>query len=380
MIHTARAVRTLQAVAMTVGLALFLWSTGLPTIFYSVEAASILSASDTISNSAPSASAVHVIQFTMPNGMSSGQTFEVRFQSGFDLTGLNVSDISMTVDGNPTTTAASPGASVWGVATGSPTGQDITFTAPSSYGVASSGVLVLTIGSSTNTAIVNPSATSSYTIDIGGGASTAQDSGQLRVAIIDTITVSATINATLSFSVAGLGNGASVNGTSTTGTSTNTTLPFGTISSGNIYTLGQRLNVSTNAANGYTVTVEETGAFQSSANGATIDGFADGADTYTPTAWTAPSGQYDNPDTFGHWGLTSTDGTTSRSAPDEFDSNEWAAPSTTPIVIMGHTGPADGITDGVGSTTVGYQVQITALQEAATDYATTLRYVATPVF
>ena len=379
MIHTARAVRTLQAVAMTVGVALFLWSTGLPTIFHSAEAASITNASDTLSDSAPSNSSVHTIQFSMPNGMTSGQTFEVRFEAGFDLSALDADDISMTVDGNATTTGAAAGANNWGVATNTPTVQDITFTAPDNWGVASSGVLILTIGSTVGTMIVNPSATSSYLIEIGGGNSTAQDTGQVRVAIIDEVTVSASVDTSLTFSVAGLGIGASVNGTSTTGTSTNVSIPFGTLSAGNIYTLAQRLNVSTNAANGYTVTVEQTGPLQST-TGATIDGFIDGADTFSPAAWTSPSELVNDPDTYGHWGITSTDDATARDAEDEFAAGEWAAPSTTPIVIMGHTGPSDGSTDGVGSTTVGYQVEITALQEAGDDYTTTLRYIATPTF
>ncbi len=64
MIHTVRAVRTLQAVAMTVVIAVFLWSTGLPTIFRFAEASSITSASDTLSNSAPGLVSNHTIAFT----------------------------------------------------------------------------------------------------------------------------------------------------------------------------------------------------------------------------------------------------------------------------------------------------------------------------
>jgi hypothetical protein len=47
---------------------------------------------------------------------------------------------------------------------------------------------------------------------------------------------------------------------------------------------------------------------------------------------------------------------------------------------MGHDGPADGTTDGVGDAYIGYQVQISPLQEAGDDYTTTLRYVITPTF
>jgi hypothetical protein len=377
---TANAVWTLQAVAMTVGIALLLWSTGVPTIFRSAEAASISNASDTLSDSRPSVGSVHTIQFGLPNGMANGQDFRIAFDGAFDSTSspLTASDITMTVGGNATTVVAgTPTGTNWGVlGLGSDT---LSFYAPTNFGVASSGVIVLTIGSSTNNMLLNPSATSSYEIQIGGGTSTIQDSGEVRVAIIEQVTVSASVDTTLSFSVSGVGSGAQVNGTSTSGASTNVSLPFGQLTPGVVNTLAQRLNVTTNAGNGYSVTVETTGPFESTV-GATIDGFANGGDAYTPIAWTAPSGVYSNPDTYGHWGITSTDNATTRDPADEFDSGEWAAPSTTPIVIMGHASSSDGTTDGVGSTTVGFQVEITALQEAGDDYSTELRYIATPVF
>ena len=47
---------------------------------------------------------------------------------------------------------------------------------------------------------------------------------------------------------------------------------------------------------------------------------------------------------------------------------------------MAHSGPSDGTTLGVGRATIGYQAQITALQEAGDDYSTTLTYIATPTF
>jgi hypothetical protein len=87
-----------------------------------------------------------------------------------------------------------------------------------------------------------------------------------------------------------------------------------------------------------------------------------------------------NTDTYGHWGLTTTDSVIPSRAGDDFGSNEWVSASTTPVAIMGHTGPADGVTAGTGSARIGYQAQVTALQEAGDDYTTTLRYIATPVF
>jgi len=305
-----------------------------------------------------------------------GADFDVQFPVGFDLTALAIGDISMTVGGGAATLAATAAAGTWGV---SIAGQDVTFETPTDGGVASSTELVITIGQEGGNMITNPTATTSYEITVSGSM---QDSGQTRVAIIDNVLVTANINTTLTFTISGTSTGATVNGSATTtfADSTSTALPFGTLSSGVSKTLAQDLTVATNAINGYVVTVEQDSQLQSS-TGADIDGFADGAWDTDPVAWTAPSNSITDEDTWGHWGLTSTDGTANRGGgSNEFGSDEWVAASTTPINVMYHDGPADGVTEDIGRATVGYQIQITALQEAGDDYNTTLTYIATPTF
>lgn len=370
-----RQVALYQGIATLVTLALVLWGLGTHMFTQTVEAGNLTSVSDTLTDSEPGGTPVHTIGMTIPNGMNIGMTFEVTFPAGFDLTGLNISDISMTVDGNATTTGAAAGAGTWGVAT---SGQTITFETPTDYGVASSGVLVLTIGSTTNTTILNPSATGTQQISIGGGGSTMQDNGYARVVILENVLVTATINTTFTFFVSGTTTGAICNGADPTfADSTSDALAFGVLDAGVSKTLCQDLTVSTNAINGYVVTVEQDTQFQSS-TGADIDGFVDGNWTTTPTAWAAPTASVIDEDTWGHWGLTSSDGTTTRAA--EFGSAEYVAASTTPIVIMSHDDPADGTTPGVGRASIGYEVEISALQEAGDDYNTTLTYIATPTF
>lgn len=375
MIHTANTVRTLQAVAILVGTALLLWSIGVPTLFRSAEAASVLDASDTLSNSAPDTASNHTLAFTTPNGMEIGETIELTFPVGFDLSGLDEDDIDLDVNTFPEATDASAGAGVWGVVIA---GDTITFTTPTDAGLASSTDVLIRIGNnavdsgSGDTQIINPSATTSYAIEIGG---TMPDAGEVRVAIVDQVTVSASIEATLTFTVSGVDAGEPVNGspTSTAATTTSATLPFGTLTIDESRTLAQDLSVTTNAANGYTVTVEQTSDLQST-TGATIDGFIDGAYTDAPAPWQPPSALIANPDTYGHWGLTSDDNDVpARTA--QFGSDEWVSGSTTPIAIMGHDGPSLGEV-----TRVGYQVEISSLQEAGDDYTTTLRYIATPTF
>lgn len=382
MISTVRTVKILQAVAMVVGIAVFLWSTGLPSIFRPAEAASITSASDTISNSAPSQASNHTIAFTTLNGLVIGQTIQLTFENTFTLGSIGVEDVDISINGSASSTALTAGVNTWGVST---TSSSITFQTPTNQGVASSSQVVILIGNHASvsgtgdTQIVNPSSTTtSHYIDIDG---TMQDSGQVRIAITDLVNVSASVNTSLTFTVSGVASGQAVNGspTTTSTTTSNVSLPFGLLQPNVSKVVAQDLSVVTNALNGYTVTVEETGPLDSTTGGI-IDGFIDGTNITSPAAWQGPSADVNDTATYGHWGLTSTDATTSRSAPDEFGTDEWVAPSTTPIVVMGHDDPADGSTAGIGAARIGYQIQISALQEAGDDYSTQLRYIATPTF
>lgn len=377
--------RTLQVVAMSVGLAVLLWSTGLPTFFHFAEAASITSASDTLSSSAPSLPSNHTIVFTTSNGMATSTNFTLTFAAPFDTSSIVIGDVDLTASSSgvavdQTLAAGAAGAGTWGV-TGLGT-DAITFTTPTNASVASSSVLTVKIGTNAvggTNRIVNPSSTTtSYAIDIAG---TMTDSGQVRVAIVDQVVVSASVDTSLTFTVSGVNSSSTVNTSPTTtiATTTSVALPFGTLPIGVSRTLAQDLAVITNASAGYTVTVEQTGALQST-TGATIDGFTNGTNIITPIAWQGPSGLIADPNTYGHWGLTSDDTAIAARGANQFGANQWVSGSTTPIAVLGHTGPADGTTSGSGAARVGYQIQISALQEAGSDYSTTLRYIATPVF
>jgi hypothetical protein len=370
MIHTAYTVRTLKVVASVVSLSLLLWSTGFPTFFRAADAASITSASDTLSDSDLGVSSNHTIRFTTPNGLSAGQTIVITFPTSPDNfvlpVGLDFNDLDITDDGVEQTLGSSNGAAQWGVAT---TATSITLTSPSGSSVSSSSAIVIEIGTNAtsgatgDTQLTNPDTAGSYEIDIAG---TMQDSGSFRVAILDNVVVSANVNTNFSFSVSGVDAGLTVNGTTTNATSTQTAIPFGTMTPGVITTLAQDLTVTTNAAGGFAVTVYQDSNLISS-TGADIDGFIDGAYTDTPSAWQAPgAGALEN--SWGHWGLTSGDA-------DLFGSNLWVAPSTTPRTVFSHNTVTNAST-----TRVGYQAQISSLQEAGDDYTTTLTYIATPTF
>lgn len=371
MYKTEKTVTLLKTIAIIAGLAILLWSLGLPALRFA-DAANITSVSDVLSDSAPSASANHTISFVTPSGVANGDDIVVTFPGGFTLTGIAEEDIDLNVNGSNVTNAN------WSVVNG---GSVITLTMDTGS-IAAGATTTLRIGThataegSPNSQIVNPAAEGSYEIGFTVGAS---DSGWTRVVILTGVEVSAAVDTIFTFTVAGVAANTVFSGTATTtGASGSTTIPFGTLQAGVPTTTAQSLTVSTNAANGYNVTVQLDQALQSS-TGAVIDGFEDGSDTNSPAVWDEPAGTIGQPQTYGHWGFTSTDTDTIRDGADEFAAGEYAAASTTPRTVMSHTGPANGA-GATGAATVGYKVEISGLQEAGDDYSATLTYVATPTF
>lgn len=369
-----------KAIATLLATAVVLWTLGFYT---TAQAANVTNFSDVLSDSAPGASANHLITFTVPTAMAVGENFTVTIPGTFDMSSIVIGDVDLDIGGDQTL-AAVAGAGTWGV-TGFG-GNTLTFETPTDGGTSAGATFIIDIGTAATggtNQITNPATPSlgneSYEIDIAG---TMTDSGHTRVVILDTVLVTATVVTRFDFTVYGNGNGEAVNGTSTTITTGSTTIPFGVLTAGQIETGSQDLTVSTNAANGFVVTVETDGEFRSS-TGAEIDGFIDNSDTNTPTSWAAPGGG--SPDVltkteWGHWGITSEDTDTHGERTTDFGSDEWIAATTSPRVVFEHNGPADALTPGIGSTTVGFQVEISPLQEAGDDYETTLTYIATPTF
>lgn len=359
-----------RVVATLVACAVLLWSIG---VYSTAQAANLTLISDTLSNSDFSVTSAHTIAFTIPPGsaLANGDTVTITFPAVFTgVAGVGTGNISVTVNGTPDAHA--------GFAAGATT---ISF--DSVAAIAGQEVIVAIADGF----ITNPAGpTDSYEITVNTG--TGGDTGKTRVTIIDNVVVTAIVQTSFDFTITGLATSTAVNGTSTTGSTTNTLVPFGVLTAGETKTLAQQLNVTTNAINGYVVTVEQDGNLRS-ATGADIDGFINGLYTDTPTGWSAnpPSNSLLLENTWGHWGLTSTDGDLQGGGAAFTGTNQYIAASTTPRVIMAHDDPANGVAgtadatgDDVGQTIIGYQIQITPLQEAADDYQTTLTYIATPTF
>ena len=374
-----RQVTMQSGIATLTAIALVLWAVG-AHMFTSAEASNLIYVKDTLSDSAPSMLSNHTLEFLSPGALVAGNTITVSFPNQFTGTSsVTVTDLDFEINGtDKTLTAGAPGAAEWGFAW---SGATMTLTAGASESLAANATATIKIGSHATAGgagalrLINPSATTSYEISL----SAATNTGQTRVAIINNVLVTANVDTTLTFTVSGTSTATTINGspTTTSTTTTSTALPFGNLAANVSKVLGQDLTVATNAIHGYVVTVDQKQNLLSS-TGADIDGFIDGAYTNTPQAWQGPSNNINQENTWGHWGLTTTDSTIGVGP--EFAANQWVSASTTPRAIMAHTGPADGTTDLIGRATIGYQIQITALQEAGDDYNTTLTYIATPTF
>jgi hypothetical protein len=153
-------------------------------------------------------------------------------------------------------------------------GSTLTLVPPSGTGVyvPTSTPITIKIGSNATIGqqgahwITNPSTGGIYTISVGG---TFGGSGNMLVSINSGVTVQATVAESLSLSVSSIGalsctadDGATITAIGTAPTS----VPFGTISANTFYQGCQDLIVSTNAGNGYSVTVQESSAMR------TVDG------------------------------------------------------------------------------------------------------------
>lgn len=360
-------------------LALLCWSLGLPGFINRADAASLTFVSDTLSDSGPSVVSNHTIQFHNTTAVTSGQTITITLPSGFNWNGVDFGDIDVATTTEEITLAASQSGTTWGAAV---SGQVLTLTAGSN-GLAANATTTVEIGTNAtaggvgNTQVINPTA-GSYVINIAG---TMTDRADTRVMILSKVTVTAVVDTSFTFTIAGVNSNVVIaNATTTTATSTATAMPFATTTPGIPNSIAQTLSVTTNARNGFVVTVNADQNL-TSATGADIDRFTDDTAVSTPVVWAAPNGTLGfGENGWGHEGVTSMD---------DINSNEFTTGTASKYAgnfvgnarqIFSHNGPADGTTAQKGQTTVIYTLQISALQEAGTDYTQTLTYVATPTF
>jgi hypothetical protein len=327
---------------------------------------SIKDASDTLSDSDLSATGVvHTIDFTTTTAIPNNGYIEIEFDGDFN-TILADADINC---------------GVGGVATGA--GTRI---ATCTY---AGGILADTVSQIVVSNMTNPATDGDRSVDIRtyDDLDVLLDRVYLLVYIIDDVWMTAHVDPILEFTITGVeADAKQVNGINCDETTVSTSTPFGTLVVNATTTVCQQLNVTTNADDGYIVTVEQDQELTSD-SGSNINSFNNAADhtgTVAPGPWASPTNTLDVYNTYGHMGLTSDDqDLTAFTYNDYYNSN--GVPNyvglndTDPVVVMHHDGPSDGLTQNIGEAFVAYSAEIASLQEAG-DYENTLTYIATPTY
>ena len=318
-----------------------------------VGASSLVNSKDLLGSSLPGIQTAHSIRFETKNTLNSGEKIKITFPVAF----------SNILVGN----VACPTSSVASVS-----GQDVICTANAQI---YAGPIVINVLS-----VVSPTTTAIYLVRIQTEdlSSNIIERSNVNVAITDGVAMTAYVDATLQFVVSGTSSNVDINGIVTTATSTATSTNFGTLVVDATSTIGQTLAVSTNASQGYYVTVEQNHELIN-ATGDTINSFnnsPDGTASTSPIDWENPTGLLDAKDTYGHMGLSTSDADLGGG----WSTNKYVGlSSTSPMVVMSHSGPADGLTQNKGFSAIAYTVKVSALQEAG-DYSSVLTYICTPTY
>jgi len=182
--------------------------------------------------------------------------------NGFDLGGVGTGDISVASSGcdNNWTVAS--------VTAGTASEDHLIQINRSTNSCAAGSTITVTVGDASNK-LINPAPINSghtqgtadvYTINVKtrDGSDNTLDQSDIKVAVIEGVLVSATVDETLSVAIAAVSSGTSACGITTDVTTTATSVPWGTVTSfGAFQEAAQTVTVSTNADAGYVVKAEE---------------------------------------------------------------------------------------------------------------------------
>ena len=348
--------------------------------FFSTQtlAASLSSAKDVISSSRSGVTSSHTFSFTTP---STTAIKTVDFQYCTTSSGTCTAPTGMILAASPTL------GTVTGIAG---TGYTASATSGTCTGTGNSNctatVTVTTATTQTVTAvtvpltagITNPTTINTTTfvrVTTKDAGAAAIDTNTVAFAVLTgtSISMTASVDPTFSFSLAAVNSGGTVNTATTNVTTTASTIPFGTLTSGSTKIGAIDTTVTTNSANGYTVTIAAT------ANPPLADG-SNNIDIFTgtnaaPTAWSSPAGTSVNVNT-GFLGYTTEEAALGTGTATRFTSGgpKWAGLATTADeVAYSPTGTS------ARTKRVGFQAEVNALQPSGS-YTGTVLLVATPTY
>ena len=391
---------------------LMLASVGLFTLINEVNASALTSVKLTLSTSAPSVVANHTLFFTATNGLASGET--IILTNNFDGTpipvALDFEDIDLSYDTTPDAAcdagggdtemalAAAPVTTTMGVVRTSAT--VLTFT-NGTTAITSGSEICIEIGTNAETGvtgieqIVNsagsgtPGTAAVDTVVISGTIGNA-DTGTALVAFVEGVAVSVTVDASLSFTIAGVASGSCTQGGAATAVTTTTgTVPFGTtgLLPNTFYKGCQDLTLSTNAAGGYSITTEEnTSLLRTGTGDTTIDDAICDAGDCSSVIGTTTTKPWDTATANWGFGYTCSGSACNAAFATATEFNAFACQSAVAASCDPNDGPlalATPVTNAgavnAEASRIVYKLSFSGVQPAGV-YGNTITYIATPTF
>lgn len=235
--------------------------------------------------------------------------------------------------------------------------------------------VILTFTGVTNSSTINTTFYTRITTYSDTG-STPIDYGQAVAAILDTgsLAVTATVDPNLTFAIAGVSSGGTVNSATANITTTAATIPFGTMAVATPKIGATDVTVTTNAGSGYTVTASHSGTLATApltSGSNTINSFS--GTNASPATWSSPAGSTANTNT-GYFGYTTESTSLCTGTAGRFSSNKWAGSTNSgQEVICSPTGVSSQ------TTRLGWQAEVNAIQPAG-GYTGTVILIATPTY
>lgn len=326
-----------------------------------IEAASLTAGSVTLSDSRVNATTVtYTINFSSVT-TSAIQCIRVKFSdaatAGSKPTGMTITGTALGGSSNYIPTPAS-----WTATPNNTTGVvDITFATGETPASGTARTVILT--GITNGSVAGTAYFLQFSTYADDDCTTGPvDNATIAYIYTDGQTVTASIDPTLTFSVAGVASGQSVNGSTTNVTTTSTTVPFGTITAATNKIAAQDLTIATNASGGYTVTIRYTGTFTNGTGGNITDHTGTNA---SPTAFSAAGTS--------SFGYTTADASLGTGTAGRFGGGNWAGFTTSPLEVVYSAAAASE------TVRVGFQAGVSGTTPAGA-YTTTVIYTATPIY
>lgn len=378
-------------------------SSDLTTLYFTANTSNALNSTSVI---AAPITAMHVIQFTTVNTIPASGNILITFPGASNTT-ASPSATTFAFNGITSTQLASNNANTCTWTVSAPTIECET-----NSSIAAGTTVTLLIGCTAQSGgtcttqaprLINPTKSATAgTADVWkvnivtrNASDVALDDATVSIGTIDSVQVRATVDPTLTFTIAGVANGSAVNTGNTTGCTANETTNTGIAATATLINLGvvsntptaidtklgniaaQLITVSTNAGGGYTLTATSAGQLRNYSNG-----FAFDSDT-TPAAF--PNGLH-------YFGLnacgldvnTGTWGNANCESEITGSSNAcnygWPTQTTAVTLASDSTGPVgNAVVAGNGLTTVRYAAGTDATVPAG-EYQTAVTYVATATF